>query len=215
MKTPFKRFILCLGIVLLSFPTMAQPSDAEKEKAMQDLGGKPVERLFMTLPKEWKPVRRRKHNGQTLLEFIPSKDTDARWEEKLTVIILHSQSLDAQKVAVSLSANYTKHCKSHLATEVANSPEGRYPSHIGYLECRDNSLIGQLPFDVRKFEVMAQKVLKGADATYIVQRAYHADAPIENFSKGEKAKEMVSFLVRTRVCDNRIEEVNCAKFLSK
>ncbi|MEM1139084.1 MAG: hypothetical protein AAGH45_04305 [Pseudomonadota bacterium] len=170
------------------------------------------ERLAFPMPAGWKPVNRVSDADGTVVfaEFVPEAESHDRWSEMITLIVDPGEQFEPGAYAREMTRSLGQNCAS---TEVRRHQADRplpYPHFTGEIICIGSIHRKTAQADIRNFEVLVFQAIQGADAFYMIQRAWHADQVLPDFRDSAKYREMLDFAEAIFLCDDRRPDRSCA-----
>ncbi len=204
----FDKFCTVIVACLL-LPGFSTALNAQQDKVKLKLS---PERIVTPLPEGWKIGYHVRDNRKEIQEYVPNGETVEGWNYMVTTKIydrLKRGPLDYNRHTIE---RFAALCSR--STKVIGDVEDRhgYESSLAFIECLTKPEVRKKNKFVRKREFRVQLAVKGKDALYVVESAWHSDdlsrrPPTED---SELLNAITGRLDHVFVCDNREKEKNCA-----
>lgn len=169
------------------------------------------ERILTPMPAGWKVAYHAKDSRQEVQEFVPAGETVEDWSEMVTTKIFDGLDRSAKAYNTYTMGRFAALCSD--SKKVVGEPEHRsgYVASLAFIECVTSPETRKRNRFVRKVEFLVQLAIKGRDALYVVESAWHTDdleapRPTDN---ADLLNRITSRLDGVVVCDDRIEEKRC------
>lgn len=190
-------------VAVVALPVHAQETPAALPMA--------PERIVTPMPAGWTQAYHARDNGREVRELVPAGETVENWSEMVTTKIFDGLERGAKEYNLYTMERFAALCSE--ATKVVGETEERlgYSSSLAFIECVTSAQTRETNKYVRKVEFLVQLAIKGSEALYVAESAWHSDdltAPRPT-TDANLLNRITSRLDKVYVCDNRIDEKKC------
>ena len=155
------------------------------------------ENLLAGLPEPFELGWQTQQDNLEMFEYVPHGEKVEDWTRMITIQVFHGKpGTDGSGVGSQMAAIWGKACAGGTGLEATTGTENGYGFAVWSYDCPLNP-------ETQKPESMFLKAMIGADALYVVQYAYRAEADEDMVS------EAVGYLKTVGVCDTRVPEQAC------
>ncbi|OWQ85704.1 hypothetical protein CDN99_21750 [Roseateles aquatilis] len=155
------------------------------------------ETLLVAPPAGYKVVTQKTAGNMTITEFIPKNEELPAWTEMVTIqVFAKLDNATPKQFQELMGAAWKRQCKTSQSFPVSDGVERGYATSVWFQGCEHKGTPS-------KDELTWFKAIKGADAFYLVQKAF-AYQPTP-----EQMAPWIEYLRAVRVCDNRNPERAC------
>jgi hypothetical protein len=155
------------------------------------------ETLLVHMPDGFKVGYQSSHDGMTMQEWVPEKETVENWSEMVTVqVFLGRKTLDTAPFLNRIGQQWLATCAGSTPDTIHTGQANGYIVSMLLLHCPLNPQSG-------KPETTLFRAIKGNDSFYVVQRAARYEPSKDQIST------MAHYLSAVNVCDARTREHPC------
>ena len=176
-----------------------------------------AERIVTPMPEDWKEAYHAKDARQEVREFVPAGESVENWSAMVTTKIFDGMNRSAKEYNTHTMERFASLCSQ--STKVVGETEERfgYPSSLAFIECVTSPATREKNKYVRKVEFLVQVAIKGDEALYVAESAWHTDdlTGPRPTADADLLNRIASRLDKVYVCDDRIEEKKCQVQLTK
>lgn len=187
---------------------LSTPVGAEEKTAALPMA---PERIVTPMPAGWTEAYHAKDARQEVREFVPAGETEENWSAMVTTKIFDGLNRDAKEYNTYTMERFASLCSE--STKVVGETEDRfgYPSSLAFIECITSPETREKNKYVRKVEFLVQIAIRGSDALYVAESAWHTDdltisRPTQD---ADLLSRITSRLDKVLVCDDRVDEKTC------
>jgi hypothetical protein len=199
------KFVIAAAVMLAVAP--CSPISAQDKAALPMA----PERIVTPIPAGWAEVYHAKDARQEVREFVPGGEKVDNWSAMVTTKIFDGLARGAKEYNTHTMDRFASLCTE--AVKIVGETEDRfgYPSSLAFIECVTSPATREKNKYVRKVEFLVQIAIKGSEALYVAESAWHTDdisAPRPT-QDPDLLNRVTSRLDNVFVCDDRIDEKKC------
>jgi hypothetical protein len=202
--------LLKYAIVAATVMACTHPASVGAEDRTTALPMAP-ERIVTPMPSGWTEAYHAKDARQEVREFVPAGETEENWSAMVTTKIFDGMNRGAKEYNIHTMERFASLCSE--STKVVGETENRfgYPSSLAFIECVTSPATREKNKYVRRVEFLVQVAIRGSDALYVAESAWHTDdltisRPTQD---ANLLNRITSRLDKVFVCDDRIDEKKC------
>ncbi|WP_146014018.1 hypothetical protein [Trinickia dabaoshanensis] len=154
------------------------------------------ENLLLPVPKYYKVGYQAHHDNFALTEMVPEGQTVENWTEMITTQIYSGSHMTFDQYRTDMVNRWQDACDDAQSYSLSSGTENGYDYEWWLQTC-------QFKDDTRKPEFTWFKMIRGNDAVYVVQKAFHFQ-PTK-----EESVELSKYMKKIQVCDTRLENRAC------
>lgn len=182
-----------MRILTTSLLAIAFTGAAHAQPALQD------ENVLMPVPDGFRPGAQTADGPMSNVDFFPEGEHKDAWTQKISQNVYRSPpppTLAVNRLATTYSERYGARCGGENTTPVAEGEVNGYAYGVWRLVCAKHK-------DTGKPEYQYVKLIRGADALYIIQYTFRGEPTDERNAAAE------AFLAKVSACDTRKPEHPC------
>lgn len=161
------------------------------------------ENLLQNLPQGYKIDFQTQQDNMLLTEMVPQAETVNNWTEMVTTqIYLGAKNISHDTFQAEMEKGWLAACKGGEVALIKKGTENGYAFSMWVQTCPNNPATG-------KPEDTLFKAIQGNDSYYVVQKAFRFE-PTD-----EQIKRWVLYLRTVGVCDTRLTDSPCPKYLKQ
>lgn len=198
--------VIIAGLLLTGLTTTIH---AQQDKVKLKLS---PERIVTPLPEGWKIAYHVRDGRKEVQEYVPDGETVERWNFMVTTKIYDRLTRGPHDYNRHTIDRFASLCSK--STKIIGETEDRhgYESSLAFIECLTTPAVRKKNKFVRKREFRVQLAIKGKDALYVAESAWHTDdlslpPPTED---ANLLNTITGRLDQVFVCDNREKDKKCA-----
>lgn len=155
------------------------------------------ENLLLGMPAGYKPVFQQRQGQIVTTEMVPAAESAEDWTEMVTTqLYIGLKSVSPAEFQAESRRKWLASCQDGSFFEVTSGDEEGYPVAVWMLSCPHSQAPGRP-------EITWFKAIRGADAFYVVQKAFRFEP------SREEVHQWMRYLRQVAVCDNRVPERAC------
>lgn len=160
------------------------------------------ERLFVGVPDGWEKIFENLREDGSITEYVPIGETPENWSEMVTLQRYNGVLLDIPSYLDQVIQRFTDGCVVGRHDGPRPATESTYQAAVAYIECRGPDPAKAAPgVMLKSIEFVAIKAIQGREALYVVQRAWHGNAPYDHPLNFETADQWLGVVRDAELCD--------------
>ena len=198
------------GLFACAIALMPQPSAAQDKEDKVKLKLSP-ERVIAPLPDGWKVAYHVRDARKEIQEYVPAGETVENWTYMVTTKIYDRMTRGPLEYNTFTMNRFASLCtKSRKIVGPLEQRHG-YPASLAFIECQTAPETLKKNRFTKKIEFRVQIAIKGKDALYVVESAWHSNDTSGPMPSGDPAllKSITSRLDKVFVCDDRLKKRSC------